>query len=117
MGTSDGLGSYSIDDLLSVPTIAAADLVGISQNGADRSITYDNLINGLTIDAAQPAGAAADTDTLWVGQGGSTTARQSFLAIWTWIAARLPSYTPPIIEITASTYAQSDGSRRTSGHL
>lgn len=102
-GNSGGAGPYSIAELPSVSTIAAMDLVGISQGGADRGIPYADLINGQTIDQVQPAGAAADSDTLWVGQGGSTTLRQSFSAIWTWISAKLSAYTPPVLEITANT--------------
>jgi hypothetical protein len=102
-GSAGGTTAYSITDLPSVSTIGSADLVGISQAGTDHTIAYANLINGQTIDQAQPAGAASDTDTFWVGQGGSTTLCQSLSAIWTWIAAKLPTYTPPILEITVNT--------------
>jgi hypothetical protein len=102
-GASGGTASYSITALPPVLTIGSTDLVGISQGGKDHTIAYANLINGQTIDQAQQAGAAADSDTLWVGQGGSTTLRQSLSAIWTWIAAKLSTYSPPVLEITANT--------------
>ncbi len=67
--TTAGSSSYSITNLAPVTTIASGDLVGISQGGADHSITYANLLDGLTIDLAQPAVPASDTDTFWVAQG------------------------------------------------
>ena len=96
-------GSYSITGLSSVTTIAASDLVAISQGGADHTISYQNFIDGLTIDVAQPAVPASDSDTFWVAQGSSTMLRQTFAAIWPWLTPKLPTYKLPVVEITTNT--------------
>jgi hypothetical protein len=95
--------TYSITSLVPVTSIAGGDLVGISQGGADHTITYTNLLDGLTIDLAQPAVPASDTDTLWVAQGSSTMLRQTFAAIWSWLTSKQPIYKLPVVEITANT--------------
>jgi Fibronectin type III domain len=92
-----------IATLAPVSTIAASDLVAISQGGTDHAITYANLLDGLTIDLAQPASPAADADTLWVAQGSSTMLRQSFAAVWAWMAGKLPTYHLPVVELTTNT--------------
>lgn len=103
-GTTVASGSASsIADLNPVGTLAETDLVAVSQGGVDHAITYANLIDGETIDQGTPAGPAADTDTLWVGQGSSTMFVQTFAAMWTWVAAHLPGYKQPVIEITTNT--------------
>lgn len=96
-------GSNSITGLSTVTTIAQGDLVAISQGGADHTITYENFLDGQTIDEAQAAAAVSDSDVTWVAQGSSTMVRQSFAAIWSWIAVNLPIYKCPVIEITADT--------------
>jgi hypothetical protein len=96
-------GNYSITQLPTVSTIAANDLVAISQNGTDHTISYGNLLDGLTIDLAQPAAPATDTDTFWVAQGSSTLLRQTFAAIWAWLVTKQPSYKLPVVEITTNT--------------
>ena len=100
VGTSN---TYSITSLVPVASIASGDLIGISQGGADHAITYTNLLDGLTIDLAQPAVPASDTDTLWVAQGSSTMLRQTFAAIWSWLTSKQPTYKLPVVEITANT--------------
>ncbi|HEY7580261.1 MAG TPA: hypothetical protein VH855_21950 [Acetobacteraceae bacterium] len=100
---SASAGSFGIAQLTPVSTIAGSDLVAISQNGTDHAISYANLLDGLTIDVAQPAVPAADTDTFWVAQGSSTLLRQTFAAIWAWLTSKLASYKLPVIEITSNT--------------
>jgi hypothetical protein len=100
---SGSAGNYSITQLTPVGTIASTDLVAISQNGTDHTISYANLLDGLTIDNAQPAAPATDTDTLWVAQTSSTMLRQTFAAIWAWLVNKLPSYKRPVIEISSDT--------------
>ena len=95
--------STTITGLSQVSTIASNDLVGMSQGGMDHAITYANLINGQTIDLAQPALAASDSDTCWVAQGSSTMLRQGFSAIWNWVASKLPTYKFPVVELAANT--------------
>ena len=70
---------------------------------ADHSITYANLLDGLTIDLAKPAVPASDTDTFWVAQGSSTMLRQTFATIWSWLASKQPTYKLPVVEITVDT--------------
>ncbi len=94
---------YSITGLPTTNVITASDLVGISQSGNDKAITLANFLEGETIDQGSPAGAARDTDTIWVGQGGSTMLVQSFAAIWNWIASHLPGWKRPVVEITSAT--------------
>ncbi|MEJ0016737.1 MAG: fibronectin type III domain-containing protein [Acetobacteraceae bacterium] len=100
---TDGDGTLNITDLAPVPTIAGGDLVAISQNGSDHAISYANLLDGLTIDLAQPAVPANDTDTLWVAQGSSTMLRQTLAAVWSWLATKQPSYHLPVVEVLADT--------------
>jgi len=95
--------NYSLSGLSSVQVIASGDLVGVSQSGADHTITYANLLDGLTIDLASPAAAASDGDTLWVGQASNVMLRQSLSAIWPWISGKLASWTRPIIELIGNT--------------
>ncbi len=94
---------YGITGLASTTTIASGDLVAISQGGADRTISYANLLDGLTIDMASPAGTATDSDQLWVAQGSNTMLRQTFAAIWSWLATKLPAYKLPVVEISSNT--------------
>jgi hypothetical protein len=94
--------STSITQAPTVTAMAATDLVGISQGGADHTITLANLLNGETIDEGVAAAAASDTDEFWVGQGSSTLRVQTLSALWTWIAAKLPGYQAPVTEVTAN---------------
>jgi hypothetical protein len=99
-GSSD---TYSITSLTPVTSMAASDLVAISQAGADHTISYGNLLDGLTLDLAQPAVVATDTDALWVAQGSNTMLRQTFAAVWSWLTTKLPTYRPQVVEITHDT--------------
>ena len=103
--SASGSGSGSaraIDTLTATATAAAQDLIGISQSGTDRAIAYANLINGQTIDMAQPAAAVADGDSFWVAQGGNAMAAQTFSALWPWIVTKLLSVKVPVVEITTN---------------
>jgi hypothetical protein len=95
--------SYSVTSLAPVVTIASGDLVGIGQGGVDHAITYQNFLDGQTIDAASAAAPGSDTDAFWVGQGSSTMLAQTFGAVWTWAKAKLPTYKRPVVEIAADT--------------
>ena len=99
----NGGGGAPIAALAPVSSIAASDLVAISQGGIDHAISYANLLDGLTIDLAQPASPAADSDTLWVAQGSNTMLRQSFSAVWSWLAGKLATYRLPVVELTTDT--------------
>lgn len=95
--------SSNIAGLNQVTTVTANDLMVVNQSGADHAISYANLLNGQTIDVAQPAFGVSDSDGFWVAQGSSTMLRQSFSAVWNWIATKLPAYKFPVIELTANT--------------
>lgn len=84
-------------------TISSTDLVGISQSGTDHAISYASFLDGLTIDLAQAAAPAANSDTLWVAQNSSTMVRQTFSAVWAWIATQMPGYKWPTVEISTNT--------------
>jgi hypothetical protein len=101
--TGGGSAVSGIAGLSQVATLAGTDLVAVSQSGTDHAITYANLIDGETIDQGTPAGAASDTDTVWVGQGSSTMLVQTLAAMWTWIAGHLPGYKQPVVEVTTNT--------------
>jgi hypothetical protein len=76
--SADGGTPYNIASLPVATTISAGDLIGISQSGTADAITYQHLLNGLTINEAQPAVAASDSDTTWVAQGSETMVCQTF---------------------------------------
>lgn len=86
-----------------VAGMAATDLVGISQNGGDRSISLGNLLAARAIDAAVAAGAASDNDAFWTAQGSGPMSRQTLAAVWGWITSKLPGYRLPVVELTADT--------------
>ena len=67
--------STSITTSSTATSITAGDLVGISQNGADRAISYASFLNGRLITDSGNARAAAmsDGDAFWIGQGGAGT--------------------------------------------
>ena len=94
---------YSIGALPTASAAAAQDLVGISQSGTDHAISYANLIDGQTIDMAQPAAAVSDGDSFWVAQGSNTMLAQTFSAVWPWIEGKLVTYKILVVEISANT--------------
>jgi hypothetical protein len=100
-GSTDS--SFAIATLPSASTISAVDLLAVSQSGSNHSITYSGLLNGQTIDMAQPAGAAADTDTFWVGQGTAVLVRQTFGELWSWIENHVLSSKLPVLELVSDT--------------
>jgi fibronectin type III domain protein len=100
--SNDG-STYSLTALTTVGTIATGDLVGLSQSGQDHTITYGNFIDGVTIDSAQAAGSATDSDAFWVAQTSNIMVRQSLGAIWPWVCAKLGSWQRPVIELSVNT--------------
>lgn len=103
--TSGGivLSGSSIGGLQIISSLTSQDLVAVSHAGADHAIAYSNLLGGVTIDQAQAAGPAADSDTIWTAQGSNVMTSQTFGAIWVWIAAKIPTYKVQIVEITTNT--------------
>jgi hypothetical protein len=104
----------AIGTLQAITKLSALDLVPVSQSGSGRAISYADLLDGLTIDQAQPAAPATDADTLWVAQGSSLMERQTFSAVWSWIMGKMPAYTLPSTEVTANVTLQAT---QHNGHL
>ena len=98
VGTGSSIGALQV-----VTSLASGDLVAVSQSGADKAISYANFLDGVTIDQAQAASAASDSDWLWVAQGTNVMARQTFSAVWSWITGNIPTYKVPVVEITTNT--------------
>jgi hypothetical protein len=93
----------SIGELDVVAGLAAQDLVAVSHAGSDYAIAYANFLDGITIDQAQGAGPAGDSDTIWAGQGSNVMVRLTLSAIWPWVANKLPTYQAPVVEVTTNT--------------
>ena len=95
--------AYGLTALSSLATLASGDLVGVNQGGHDYTISYENFLDGLTIDLAEPAGTAADNDTFWVAQTGNVMVRQTLATLWPWVSGKLPTWNRHVIELTANT--------------
>ncbi|HQU12538.1 MAG TPA: collagen-like protein, partial [Acidiphilium sp.] len=87
----------------SASTIGSADFVAIWQNGANAWLSYEKLVGGQTIDQLPAAGPAADSDLLLVAQGGNALASQSFAAIWTYAAQKIPTMRRQVVELNSNT--------------
>jgi hypothetical protein len=98
-----GAGSYSLTHLAPITGLAQGDLVGVSQGGQDHTITYANLLDGLTIDMAPPASSASDSDAFWVAQTTNIMLRQTLGALWPWISGKLPLWNRTVIELSVNT--------------
>jgi hypothetical protein len=98
-----GSSTYSLTALSSVATLASQDLVGVSQGGQDHTITYANFLDGLTIDTAQSAQVASDGDSFWVAQTSNLMVRQTFTALWSWIATNLSLWKRTVVELSTNT--------------
>lgn len=106
ISASGGGGTSStvpIAELALATSVGAGDLLLVSQAGIERAVTVGSLLNGETIDMAQPAGAPTDGDLLWVAQGSSTMTRQTLGALWPWIASKLPTHLTPTVEVSSAT--------------
>ncbi len=83
----------SITNAQVVASVGTADLVGISQGGADRAISYQNFLNGRLITDQPPnAVALTDTDAFWLGQGSSTMVVGTLQRVADYINQKLPAY-------------------------
>jgi Fibronectin type III domain len=101
--SASGTATYSLGELSTVTTIAAEDLVAVSQAGQDHTITYSGFLGGVTIDQVQPAEAASDSDTFFVAQTSNSMLRQTTAALWSWVSEKLPSWNRPVIELSVNT--------------
>jgi Fibronectin type III domain len=95
--------AFAISSLPMVTSLAETDVIAISSGGTNSAITYQNFVDGETIDEATAAGPASDSDEFWVGQGSSTMAAQTFAAVWAWIQTKLPTYRRVVVEIAVNT--------------
>jgi len=102
-GSGLTLSGSAIGSLQVISSLTAQDLVPVSHAGTTNAIAYSNLLGGVTIDQAQAARPAGDADTIWTAQGSNVMTSQTFGAIWVWIAAKIPTYKEPIVEITTNT--------------
>jgi hypothetical protein len=101
--TGTVVSGSSIGDLPVITGLAAQDLIAVSHTGTDYAVAYSNLLDGITIDQAQAAGPAGDSDTLWTAQGSNVMVSQTLSAIWAWVASKLSTYKAPVVEITTNT--------------
>lgn len=100
------IGAGGTIDLAALPRTQAlqvTDLIPISRAGVNQATSYGTLLNAQTVDQAAPANAADDADLIWVAQGGNVMTRQTFGAIWQWIATKLPSARLTCVEIEIDT--------------
>ena len=95
--------AYTVSTLTPVTSLAQGDLVAVSQSSKDHVITYANLLDGLTIDLAQTAGPASDSDTFWVAQTSNVMARQTLAALWPWLAGKFPLWKRRVVELGGNT--------------
>lgn len=84
-------------------SVVASDLVCINRDGVAQAVTYAQFLDGQTIDAAQPARPASDTDTFWVAQGSNIMLCQTLSSVWSWVTGKVPSYKLPVVELTTDT--------------
>jgi hypothetical protein len=96
--------STSITGAPLATSIASSDLVGISQGGSDRAISYANFLNGrLITDAGNPVAAGlSDGDSFWLGQGSTTMVVGTLQKVADYINAKLPTYARRRVEEAAS---------------
>ena len=103
-GTVASVGNpQALSRLPTTQSAASSDILPISQNGTTYAISYSDLLNGLTIDRAQAASGASDSDSFWVNQGGNAMSRQTLLNLWNWIASKIPSTRLPVVELATNT--------------
>ena len=100
---SGSSGTYNLSTLPTVTSLGQQDVVPVSQGGKDHSISYSNFINGLTIDRAQSAGVASDSDTFWIAQNTNVMARQTLGMLWPWITGKMPLWKRRVVELAVST--------------
>jgi hypothetical protein len=100
-GTMDPIGSISA--LPVVTSLSSEDLVAVARFGSNCAIAYHNLLGGVTIDQAQVAGTASDSDMFWVAQNSNVMTGQTLGAIWSWIVGKLPTYKTLTVEIATNT--------------
>jgi hypothetical protein len=91
----------------SASTVGASDYVALWQNGALAWMPYGQFLGGQTIDELASAGPAADSDELLVAQGGNSLSSQSFGALWSYVATKLPSVQLGVVELTGNTVLDS----------
>lgn len=61
------------------------------------------LLDGETVDQLQAASLANDTDSFAVDQGGAALVRQTFAALWSYVATKLPIALHRVAELTSDT--------------
>jgi hypothetical protein len=100
---SGGASVFRLTTLSPIVALASQDLIAVSKGGQDHTISYSNLIDGITIDQAGPAGLAADGDALWVSQSNNIMLRQTLGALWPWMSGKMSLRRRTVIELRANT--------------
>ena len=95
--------SVTITGAQVVGDIGATDLIGISQGGVDRAISYQDLLNGRLI-TDQPPNAVqmSDTDVFWLGQGSPTMVIGTLQRVADYINTKIPTYARKRVEESGS---------------
>jgi hypothetical protein len=102
-GAAEAGSGQPISTWPAVGSLAETDLVAVSVAGVDSAISFASLLRGRTIDEADPAVPASDSDTVWVAQGSTVMKRQTLGAVWTWVTSKLPAYKIGVVEISTDT--------------
>jgi hypothetical protein len=101
--TLPATGSTNLSSLTLVTSMSAEDLVSVAKSGQSSAISYSDFLDGISIDMAEAASAASDTDAFWVAQSGTTLLRQTLSEMWNWITAKLPTWDRPVVELSINT--------------
>lgn len=98
------LAAVGLESAAQIGSMSSSDMVCISRAGTLHTIQYAQFLDGETIDQAQPASPAGDSDSFWVAQGsGNTMVRQTLSAVWGWTTTKLPFYKRPVVEVAFDT--------------
>ena len=103
-------GASAVSSAIAVPAAALNVVEGVPVSTSIVASLLGGSAAGETPDELSIAGAAADTDTALVAQGGKTLFAQPFSAIWTWIQGHLPGYLLPQVTIAQAGTVQLDNS-------
>jgi hypothetical protein len=103
-------GASAVTSAITVPAAALNFVEGIPVSTSVVASLLGGSAAGETPDELTIAGAAADTDTALVAQGGKTLFAQPFSAIWGWIQGHLPGYLLPQVTVAAAGTVQLDNS-------
>lgn len=103
LGLVPQMGAATTIPLLPAGTTpTTGDNVVIVQDGIPSLVPYSQTIDGQTLSSLATAGAASDSDTLPVSQGGTSLVSQTMAAVSTYIKGKIPSYGLPVKELSTA---------------